>query len=457
MTKTQALELKLGEARRKLAEAIATEAPDMETVNALTAEVRQTDDLLIAAKLVEPEPVETRESASGETAEQRELAELQGKVEFRNYINAALHGLPVIGGPELELNQHLGLDPGYFPLDVMGAHLEQRALRDGDAQGNQATWLDRVFAETASARLGITMPTVPAGVAAYPTMTAGGAGAQRGRTQAAVDSTYTFAVTEIKPTRHAVHGIYSIEDELRLPGMASAIERDMAMATVESIDRAIFSTDAGANEDTADITGLRTHADVGESTITQNNKIKGDELLKLFLAFVDGKYAATMADVRVVASVGSTVLWGGTVHNSAVDNETVAAFLRANGVTWTTREGIDTATSNNDFGAYIGLARGVDGAGVAPIWNKAQIVRDGWVQTLTSRFSYGFPIFWVQLPLLLPLRLFPASVPDIPPFETASVHAPLISPIFFGDFVICGCSLGTTKKAAMECPSPPLL
>ena len=78
-------------------------------------------------------------------------------------------------------------------------------------------------------------------------------------------------------------------------------------------------------------------------------------------------------------------------------------------------------------------------------------------QALTSRFSYGFPIFWVQLPLLLPLRLFPASVPDIPPFETASVHAPLITPIFFGDFVISGCPHGMTKKAAMECPSPPLL
>ena len=47
-------------------------------------------------------------------------------------------------------------------------------------------------------------------------------------------------------------------------------------------------------------------------------------------------------------------------------------------------------------------------------------------QGLTSRFSYGFPIFWVQLPLLLPLLLplpfFPVSVPDISPVEAASLH-----------------------------------
>ena len=31
-------------------------------------------------------------------------------------------------------------------------------------------------------------------------------------------------------------------------------------------------------------------------------------------------------------------------------------------------------------------------------------------QAFTSRFSYGFPIFWIQLPLLLPLPFFPVSV-----------------------------------------------
>ena len=42
---------------------------------------------------------------------------------------------------------------------------------------------------------------------------------------------------------------------------------------------------------------------------------------------------------------------------------------------------------------------------------------------LTSRFSYGFPIFWVQLPLLLPLRFFPVSVHrSVYPLEAESVH-----------------------------------
>ena len=33
----------------------------------------------------------------------------------------------------------------------------------------------------------------------------------------------------------------------------------------------------------------------------------------------------------------------------------------------------------------------------------------------------------------------------------------LIAANFFVDFGGCECPLGTTKKAAMECPSPPLL
>ena len=374
LTPTQTLELHLGDLRRKLAESIGAADPDHEAIEKLTGEIRQVDINLTAQKLLEPEV--TKVVTDTLSPEDRELAELRGKVDFGKYVGAALAGMPIMGGPELEYNQHIGLAANYFPLELIGAGLEERAIRDLDAQGNQGTWLDRVFAESAAARIGISMPVVAPGVAAYPVMSAGASGAQRGRTEATAEGTFTVKVTELKPSRHSVYGIYSIEDELRLPGMAEAIIRDMRAAIVESMDKAILTGDSGANETAGDITGLRTHADVTEVTITQNNKVKGDELLKLFLGFVDGVYATSMADVRMVASVGSNTLWGGTVHNSAASNETVAAFLRANGVSWMVRDGIDPNTANGDFGAYIGLARGADGAGVAPIWNQAQLIRD---------------------------------------------------------------------------------
>lgn len=114
------------------------------------------------------------------------------------------------------------------------------------------------MAETAAARIGVTFPMVPSGVAAYPVMSAGASGVPRGRTQAVTEGTYSVTVVEAKPTRLSVYGIYSIEDELRLPGLAEAIARDQRAQLLESMDKAIFIGDSGANENTADIAGLTT-------------------------------------------------------------------------------------------------------------------------------------------------------------------------------------------------------
>ena len=70
---------------------------------------------------------------------------------------------------------------------------------------------------SAARRVGVTFRSVSPGVAAYPVTTAGGSGVQRGRDEAVGESTYTIAVTEMKPSRNAVHGIYSIEDDMRIP------------------------------------------------------------------------------------------------------------------------------------------------------------------------------------------------------------------------------------------------
>ena len=317
-----------------------------------------------------PEPVETA------TAPDDKLAELRNGLQFGTYVAAAMAGRPVLSGPEAEYNQHLGIREGYFPMEMLADGLpETRAARDGDSQANQGSWLDRVFYDSAASRVGISFRTVAPGVASYPITVSGGAGVQRARTQAVTESTYTIAVTEMKPTRHAIHGIYSIEDDMRLPGMADAIERDMRAGLVDSIDLACFNGDAGASGTDADITGLQTAA-IAEATLTQAQKVMADDTLAFFLAYVDGRYAASMGDLNIVASVGANVLWYSTIHAATVDNQTVAQFLMASGVNWTARGDIDTGTDDGDFGAYIGLGRGMDGAGIAAVWDSGQLIRD---------------------------------------------------------------------------------
>ena len=168
----------------------------------LTKEIRSLETDVGAAIAAGDDKVE--EVATKDTPEGKEYRELRSSVDFGRYVSAAMGGHGVTNGPELELNQHLKIQDGYFPMELLAGKLETRALRDGDAQASQGTWLDRVFRGTAAESLGISFRPVSPGVAAFPVTTAGGNPQQRGRTQAAAERTYSVNVVEIKPARRAV-------------------------------------------------------------------------------------------------------------------------------------------------------------------------------------------------------------------------------------------------------------
>ena len=73
--------------------------------------------------------------------------------------------------------------------------------------------------------------------------------------------------------------------------------------------------------------------------------------------------------------MGAARLWLATQANSN-RNESVAQVMKGNGLSWMTRGGIETATADGDFGAFVGLARGIEGAAVAPVWESARLIRD---------------------------------------------------------------------------------
>ena len=398
MTPLKLAENRLGEIAIRLTELAGVDdlteehRSELATLRAETAELETKAIALRTAEGIQT-PIEHRDGGEG-----REFRQLVEDADFGKYVAAALGNRGVTDGAEHELNQALGIAERRFPLRLLaGNRIEERAAIDGDAQGNQQTWLDRLFSTTAAGAVGISFRPVAAGVAAFPVTTAGGDSAQRGRNEAATEGTYTVAVTEVKPARRAVHGIYSIEDDARLPGLGDAIERDMRMAMTEGVDLAVFKGDAGANENTADITGMQT-ASISEITLTQANKVDAFDTIEKFAGLIDGKFAMSPADLMVVASVGANQLWMATQANSN-RNETVAQIMMGNGITWATRGGIDTNTANGDFGAYVGLGRGIDGAGIAAVWEDGQLITDpysgakeGAVQlTLNYLWQLAFP------------------------------------------------------------------
>ena len=98
---------------------------------------------LQAALLAQPEPekaVEKRAEVT-ETSEEKAEVELRSKINFGRYIGAAMTGTGVVGGPESELNQHLGLESNMFPLDLLAPVIETRAKRDGDSDVTARPWL----------------------------------------------------------------------------------------------------------------------------------------------------------------------------------------------------------------------------------------------------------------------------------------------------------------------------
>ena len=395
MTTVQKIQLRQSEIKS----AISTELDkdegerDHAEIDRLTGQAKNVEVELRAA-LVTEDIDAMPEDTERPISEDEQLLELRSRVDFGNYLKAAIAGIPVLGGAELEYNQELGLSDDYFPLEILAnSEIETRAKTDAESSVNQQTWIDRVFAQTAAQFMGINFQSVAPGVLSVPQTVAGGGAVQRGRQEDVTASTYTVTVEEMKPSRAAVHGVYSIEDNARLPGLADAIMRDMRAGMTEAIDKKIFIGDSAANENVADITGLQTAA-ITEVTLSQANKVKPVNWISLFADLIDGLYATSLTDMRVVKSVGTARLWLSTIANAQADNETLAAFLGSNGVSSTTREGIDTNTANGDFGAYISLAGGQAGTAKAAVWNSAQLIRDPYSSATSGEVELTLNYLW---------------------------------------------------------------
>ena len=394
MKRSDSLDLEIRGFKTRLNELAGLDAlTDAETTECgdLEGKVKAKETQFRAAKLSEDS--ETRVALDGESAEVRELRSLRGKVGLTRYISAASEKRNV-DGPELEFNQALKIGAHKFPLEIL-APVEERATTDVDIVTRPSRWIDRLFSVAAASRVGVTFESVEPGAKSHPVTKTGASGAQRGRKEAAAVAGWSLEVIELKPTRNAVHAVFSREDDLRNPGLQDALTRDLRMALMDAVDLAVFEGDSTASENTADIVGLQTAADVVEQTITQALKIKGADVLSTFAAMIDGKHATSGSDLRTVLSVGAQRLWMSTLANSGnAADTTISEFLTRAGIVFSARGGIDTATTAGAFGAFVGRSRGIEGAGLAAVWSDGMLIVDPYSGAKTGEIQLTMNTFW---------------------------------------------------------------
>ena len=404
MRTSQTLQLEASEKRSELAavteklNAAATAgtdpaAEDTGKAETLTKEIRGIE-VRYRASVLEEDAEDAKARAAGDVdAETSELIALETRSQVSRYIGAAIDKRTV-DGAEGEYNAALKMGAHAFPLRLLAPKLETRATTGTDTATTPVRWLDRLFSESAAARLGATMESVAPGVASFPVTTAGASAAQRGKEQAVADAAWTIGVTELKPTRNGVRALFTREDQLRVPGLEDALRRDLSAALMEGVDRVIFLGDNTANPNDGDIVGF-VGAAVGEQTITQANKLKGSESLAAFTGLIDGKHAGSLGEMNVVAAVGAARLWESTALPAPVTTgETLAAYLRKAGLSWMARGDIETATANGDFAAFVGLTRGISGAAVAPVWESAQLIVDPYSGAAKGEVALTLSYFW---------------------------------------------------------------
>ena len=149
------------------------------------------------------------------------------------------------------------------------------------------------------------------------------------------------------------------------------------MALTEGIDRAVFLGDDGATPNAGDIVGLTTAAGLVEKSIAQAGKVKGSDTLQVFAELIDGKAAMMPSDLKAVFAVGANTLWSHQLANTGASvDTTIAEFLRRFGLNWMTRGDLEATTADTEFAAFVGLGRGLDGSGVAAVWEAGELIRD---------------------------------------------------------------------------------
>ena len=368
MTALQKLTLRSSEIRTRLSEIATTEGDlsdeQRSELTALKSEYQDVETrsqaLMLAGDDPEPKPAND--------AEGRELRSLIAGANLGDIYDAALEKRN-IDGETRELQEHYGLGANQVPLDLLETRsftpeLETRAFTPApsNAGRTQAEIVQPVFAQGAAAFLGIPTPRVPVGDRVYPVLTtrASVKGPFTDDT-AADETTGAFAADTLAPSRIQASFFYRRTDAARFGSMDSALRSALSASLMEKHDYEILRGTAGL------FTGTNLAANASGSAAWTFPTY----LSKLGFGRVDGRYANTLGDLRVLVGSATYGHMGSVYNDPAADNAAGILMGKLAGMRVTAHAPAPASDKQNAI-VRLGMRRDA----VSPIWEGVTLIPD---------------------------------------------------------------------------------
>ena len=330
------------------------------------------------ALTAEAETEQQAPDANGLSAEERELRALESRAELRSAFHAIMNDR-VFTGAEAELQQAFGLSGHSVPLAMVAPVAEEQradaiSAAPANVQANQHPIIRRVFARSATAALGVSMPMVGIGEALYHVISAGAEAKPLAKDGDHGDATAaTLSPFVLSPTRIQSKYVFRLEDAKLVSGLEDALRRDLSDALSDKVDQ---QTLAGDGSTGAQFKGfLATNSNGGLADVADPTVVTYPLSATALAEGIDGKFAGSQSECAVV-------LGPATAHKLAATyqtNESMSALLSyqklARSVMASANIPAQDGTSKVQQGVLARMGGGAMNA-VFPVWDGIMFVRD---------------------------------------------------------------------------------
>lgn len=252
------------EIRQELAELVGKESPSEDETRSMTgldSEYRTNETRYRSALIAEDE--ERREAgAELETRSEREWSEMMDRFEVRQ-VALALDEGRALEGQTAEIVTELRGSGGYQGIPVPWDALEIRA-GETVAAGTPnpirtAPIIERLFANSVAARMGVQMINVGVGEMEYPVTTSAVSAGWAGDETSDVPGPTVYATTDrpLKPDHNLGINMEITRKAMKQSGagLEQAVRRDMNGAIAEAVDKAVFQGSGSGGQPTGVIAG----------------------------------------------------------------------------------------------------------------------------------------------------------------------------------------------------------